>query len=556
MKNTIYIFFILVANLVLAQSYEIEYTSYFEGKERKSDNPTMVLTNAEQTLLLNKKILGGTANPPFEVTKISRPDNEVVHLAFLKNNQTISTSNPNYFKNQIFTPTDETKKILNYKVKKATTTINSNAIEVWYTNDLKVKGGPSLLGQDLGLVLEVVRNGSHITKATSIKKIKKIDDGFLPANKNIVSTDGISYQDLIWKSRFTTLSVFENEIINFTAQPKSGDGIERYGNGTIILKKIKFPEIKEEQNIFVELKEQSNGDAYDRTGSVFIIPEERKISLYDGMKLGSEKLPSYTNGNGKEYKGMTITPDFLPIVELMRFYTPFGISHFNENITLKAKEWHKVASYREDITDLKPSLSGKELWVGAYIGNYDQGGHKISLEITLHNSDQKIVKNNFALPLFATINVMENAGQTYATLFDSDKGLVVEFDLKNDLKDAQLRYTTTGHGGWGNGDEFVPKENSIYLDDKLAFAFTPWRTDCGSYRLYNPVSGNFDDGLSSSDLSRSNWCPGSTTNPVFIPLGDLKAGKHKIQVRIPQGSPEGNSFSYWNTSGILLGTEE
>jgi hypothetical protein len=73
--------------------------------------------------------------------------------------------------------------------------------------------------------------------------------------------------------------------------------------------------------------------------------------------------------------------------------------------------------------------------------------------------------------------------------------------------------------------------------------------------LYNPASGNFQDGLSSSDLSRSNWCPGTVTNPNFILLGDLKAGKHTIQVKIPQGASEGTSFSSWNVSGTLLGVQ-
>jgi hypothetical protein len=60
--------------------------------------------------------------------------------------------------------------------------------------------------------------------------------------------------------------------------------------------------------------------------------------------------------------------------------------------------------------------------------------------------------------------------------------------------------------------------------------------------------------LSSSDYSRSNWCPGMTTSPVYIALGDLPAGEHTIQVKIPQGAPEGSSFSSWNVSGVLLGS--
>lgn len=145
------------------------------------------------------------------------------------------------------------------------------------------------------------------------------------------------------------------------------------------------------------------------------------------------------------------------------------------------------------------------------------------------------------------------AGQEYATMFSSEKGLEMSFTLSTAIKNAKLRYITTGHGGWENGDEFVQKKNSISLDGKPVFSFVPWRMDCGSYRTYNPASGNFDNGLSSSDYSRSNWCPGTVTNPIYIDLGDLPAGQHTLQIQIPQGEPEGNSFSSWNVSGVLLG---
>jgi hypothetical protein len=59
--------------------------------------------------------------------------------------------------------------------------------------------------------------------------------------------------------------------------------------------------------------------------------------------------------------------------------------------------------------------------------------------------------------------------------------------------------------------------------------------------------------LSSSDLSRSNWCPGTVTNPNYIPLGSLKAGKHTVKITIPQGKNEGGSFNSWNVSGVILG---
>ena len=304
--------------------------------------------------------------------------------------------------------------------------------------------------------------------------------------------------------------------------------------------------------VFVDLKEQSNGDAYDRTGSVFIIPMYSDSTFFEALQKGKELLPLYENGNGKTYQGVVKTTHFSPIVELMRFFTPFGVSHFNY-LKMKNKDWEEAVFYRQDISDLSSMLNNQEVIVGVFIGNYDKGGHKVSLNLTLHEEVNSTKKTSKIIPLFNTLNVMEMAGQDYGTMFNSEKGLEAKFTLTEDLAHAQLRYITTGHGGWENGDEFVPKKNTILLNGKEAFSFTPWKTDCGSYRNYNPASGNFENGLSSSDYSRSNWCPGTTTNPIFIDLGSLKAGEHTITVKIPQGENEGNSFSAWNVSGILVG---
>lgn len=552
-KSILVSFFICLSIFSFSQTYEIQYESSYNGKVQPNQNHMIVWVNENENFILNTKIKEQKNDYPFEISKIEKPSNTIISYAFLKQNEAISTSDKESIAKQEFELTNETKKILGYNCKKAVTKINSNTIEIWYTNDLKLKGGPSSLGQNLGLVLQIERNGNSATTAVSVKKIKKTGIDKI-INKEIPRTDLLSYRDLLWKSRFTTLKVFDNEIINFSDQSKSDENIKRFANGTIILKKIKFPKISQGENVFVELKQQSNGDAYDRTGTVFFIPEEKSQTFFDGLEKGAKTLPLYENGNGKQYYGVVSTQNYQPTVELMRFFTSFGINKFN-HIELKDKTWQTISPFRQDITELKTSLSEKEIWIGTFIGNYDKGGHKVSLDITIHNSEQIVHKNNKVIPLFNTTNIMEMAGQDYATMFNNDKGLFVEFNLDKDLKNAQLRYITTGHGGWENGDEFIPKANSIFVDGKLSFSFTPWRNECGSYRLFNPASGNFADGLSSSDLSRSNWCPGTVTNPNFISLGDLKAGKHTIQVKIPQGEPEGTSFSAWNVSGVLLGTE-
>lgn len=556
MKNHFILFFVFCSVFsALAQknikSIKITYTRSSNGTLIENQDPILVFTNELKTQITSESIFNKKASYPFEYYNIYRENNRYDQFANLNENKVIYTTDSLSLAKQNFEITNETKTILGYACKKAKTVINSNTIELWFTNDLKVKGAPTILGQNLGLVLEMVRNGNYITAATKIEVLKEfpiIRKSEAPQRK----VDLLTYKDLIWKSRFTNIAVFDKEIINFSNTSQSFDSILRFANGTIILKKVKIPEIKKGNRIFVDVTEQSNGDAYDRTGSVFLIPTDKNISFLDGLKNGAKTLPIYENGNGEKYQGVIRTENYAPLLELMRFFTPFGVKQFN-TLQLKNKVWQDSVYYRQDISEMLPALSNKEVWIGMNIGNYDKGGHKASLNISIHPEEENKPKNTWLLPLFNTNNVMEMAGQQYATMFNTDKGLEVTFDVPEGFKNFKLRYITTGHGGWENGDEFVPKKNNILVDEKEVFAFTPWRTDCGSYRLSNPASGNFSDGLSSSDLSRSNWCPGTVTNPIYIDLGNLSPGKHTIQIKIPQGKPEGSSFSSWNVSGCLIG---
>lgn len=548
MKKLLFFLLLSISGNSFAQNYKITYLKSSNGSLLENQDAVWVFTNINQTLLSSENIFKQKASYPFEQTTIDRNNNAFYQTATLNPSEIIAMKDSVSLAKQTFEYLNDTKKILGYDCKKAKTIVNSNTIEFWYTDALKVKGSPVVLGQNLGLVLEMVRNGNFVITATKVEKIKSFPIIELPKK----SVDGLTYKDLLWKSRFTTINVFKDQIINFSDAPKSNDSILRFANGTIAVRKVKFPEIKVGSQIFADVTEQSNGDAYDRTGSFFMIPTDKELSFFNGLQNGVKTLPIYTNGNGKEYQGVVTTENYNPIVELMRFFTPFGVKQYNY-LELKNKTWAEHVLYRQDISDLRSLLSGKEVWIGINIGNYDKGGHKVSANITIHSEEESKTKPTQIVPLFCTNNIMEMAGQEYGTMFNNDKGLEVTFKLDQALKNCKLRYITTGHGGWENGDEFVPKKNSIYLDGAATFSFTPWRQDCGSYRLSNPASGNFPNGLSSSDYSRSNWCPGTVTNPIFIDLGDLAAGTHSIQIKIPQGLPEGGSFSAWNISGVLIG---
>jgi GLPGLI family protein len=460
------------------------------------------------------------------------------------------------------TETGETEKILGYTCKKVITSLRSNSIEIWYTSDLKVKGTPLMsYGIVDGLVLKVVRNGNYGLIATEIVEMKsRKPEPIIPASLG-EKVDAPYFRHLVTGSFITTTTIFRDEQISWGNPIENPEGIQtdqtyRFAGGTVIARRVKLPEVSPGYLVFAELEQYSNGDAYDRTGTVFIIPENKEQSFFDALQKGINSVPAFQGANGKSYQGTVSTPGYSPAVELVRFFTPFGISHFNKQVEVYGQEWEDKAFYKQDITDLLPLLQG-EVWIGIFIGNYDQGGHKVSLDLKYYPGsrvvrEQEEEQKAWIYPLFNTLNIMEMAGQEYGTMFENDS-LRVEVEVPEGVKNVALRYISTGHGGWGGGDEFNQKLNSVFTDDRLAYSYIPWNSNCGSFRKYNPASGNFWNGLTSSDYSRSGWCPGEATNPVYIPLPDLKPGKHVIKVAIPLGEREGGSFSHWCVSGVLIG---
>lgn len=450
-------------------------------------------------------------------------------------------------------PDAKVETIAGYKCKKAVAIINSNTLEVWYTTELGVSGTmqPGVAIPEGGVVLKVVRNGAREEVATKVE-ITKESANLLPtlAGKPLKLS---AYNYKMLQSKVLAYRVFDNEDVYFRDIEKvtalSDTEVMRFANGSIILKKVKLPADNKNYSIFAELSQHSMGDAYDRTGSIFMIPTNRKQSFVDGLLNGKDALPKYTDKHGIDYQGIAVTPDYLPALELMRFYTSFGVRGYN-HLQTADYVWPDSVVFKQEITDYAKFLKD-EVWIGAWIGNYAHNGHAVTLDIKYYPGQRETEKE--AYPLFTTTNIMEMAGQTYPEKLFKNDTLSIEFTTDVDLENAYLRYTSTGHGGWGGGDEFNPKLNEIFLDGSRIMGYTPWREDCGSYRGLNPASGNFSNGLSSSDLSRSGWCPGTVSYPVHIYIGDVKAGAHNVKVAIPVGEPEGNGISYWCISGVLVG---
>lgn len=449
--------------------------------------------------------------------------------------------------------------------------INSNSLcfEMEEIAGLNVTPLPQY-GNTKGVMMRFTRNGQLRMELKEWKQDKKVAIESLKEDAIRVTPREL---DQIMKNRMImTTRVFDNAQICWGKENSRIEGeipydsVLHYAGGTLILKRIKMPKLPQHYQTFIELHQRSNGDAYDRTGSVFVIPEGYNgITFFEGMNSHPDSLPTIMGKDGEKYQGIVAKEwynkrkkhEYRPVVELMRFFTPFGVGHFNERIALEGLTWENEAYYKQEITDLVHLLQQEEgVLIGVWIGNYDGGGHKVTLDIkqypgSIVADEPKKKKAPEYIPLFNTCNVLEMAGQNYGKIFGTDS-LSVSFTIPEGASNVELRYISTGHGGWKGGDEFNPKTNHILIDNKTGYTHTPWRQDCGCYRELNPVSGNFWNGLSSSDYSRSGWCPGTATQPTYFSLNHLAPGEHTITIAIPQGEPQSGSFSHWAVSGVIV----
>ena len=100
---------------------------------------------------------------------------------------------------------------------------------------------------------------------------------------------------------------------------------------------------------------------------------------------------------------------------------------------------------------------------------------------------------------------------------------------------------------------------------------SPWRDDCASFRRFNPTAGvwlqkrltsyigkdgysekEIEEPLASSDLSRSNWCPGSDVTPEVVNL-DIQPGEHTLTISIPEASAiDKDKLNHWLISAYLV----
>lgn len=182
------LFFIGVNAQKTPHAVQVTYIKSSNGTILENQDPIVLFADKKQTIITSEKIIEKKADFPYEFFYLTRDNNRWYQTAQLSTSKTISTVDTVSIANQKLTLTKDTKKILGYLCKKATTSINSNSIDIWYTEALDHKGAPSALGQNLGLVLEVTRNGNYSITASKLTKLKSIPTGVaqIPSLKSTI----------------------------------------------------------------------------------------------------------------------------------------------------------------------------------------------------------------------------------------------------------------------------------------------------------------------------------------------------------------------------------
>ncbi|MDP4207103.1 MAG: PNGase F N-terminal domain-containing protein [Bacteroidota bacterium] len=388
----------------------------------------------------------------------------------------------------------------------------------------------------------------------------------------------------ITSTRDYAVTLFDKEHVNFdpvSYKTVSTDskGIVRLSNGRILLKKIQVPEFKKNVQTTVRIKLSSAGDRWDKSGSLFVLPRKSLINFIN-IAEGQKSFPQPEIGTESFY-GIVPGEDYQPVLELMRFMTPFGVGAYSDSIRFRHRKpvyipkWEKEVVWEQNISSLLPALEG-EIWVGAWIDTWTKEGYNLSAELNFKESQLKcdIKKPSQVSTLVNTVYYLNP--QKQVDLF-ARKDLEVSSVIPANAKNIRLKYIVTGHGGHDGGDEFVPQENIISVDGKVTYKFTPWRDDCASFRRFNPGSGVWlqkdtaqyideasgtykekviEERIASSDYSRSNWCPGTDVTPVEIPLAGIRPGKHTFKFSIPHAQQiEGDKMNHWLISAYLLWDE-
>lgn len=122
----------------------------------------------------------------------------------------------------------------------------------------------------------------------------------------------------------------------------------------------------------------------------------------------------------------------------------------------------------------------------------------------------------------------------------------LEFELESALDNAEVVFIISHHGANSGGEEYERRHHFVELDGEPVLDFTPGRSSCEPFRMYNTQGNGIYGQTPRSDedwQSFSNWCPGDVIDIRHIPWGSVAAGSHDFVIDVPDAiftGDEGN----------------
>ena len=126
-----------------------------------------------------------------------------------------------------------------------------------------------------------------------------------------------------------THKIFEKQPINFGGDKGSDTEAVSLMSNRLVYKKVTLPTFINGTDVKIKLTVRSAGDRWDKSGSCFVVSDPKKLSILSVTeKDGIFPKDSYVD---EKYPGFVTGANYNPVVELMRFMTPFGVGYYSDN---------------------------------------------------------------------------------------------------------------------------------------------------------------------------------------------------------------------------------
>ena len=264
-------------------------------------------------------------------------------------------------------------------------------------------------------------------------------------------------------------------------------------------------------------------------------------------RIGSVNLALVPKG------AVTYVPAEVQRLELARFITPF--MNMNKEPRTVPYEWdadNVVAILKDE--DLRAEY---DFWFELFIfgvpyaantevpGCADRNDTQLGTLLLYTDSTKEPEPFTTLLPL-----AISEPFNNYAEGATDMVGLTrktIAFTLPEDTQAAQLVLITSNHGANAGGEEYVRRLHNVYVDEQLVLQYTPGRTTCEPFRMYNTQGNGIYGGSAKSDeewQSFSNWCPGDVIDTRIVPIGPRSAGVHSFVIDVPKAAFTGGQGDF------------